>query len=624
VKITVKLASTIAILAVGGCLVIPAGAQQPLVERPQGPLLWRPYRPASVSPAALTNSSRLGDLIRAGRLYLTLQDAIALAIENNLDLEVERYGPLSAEWNLERQRAGGPLKGVTGGNSVVNQITNGQGVLGAEQAAGLLINNGNSGANTQSNGSVSQIGPITPNLDAVFQNSSAWSHTTSPQSNQEISQTPVLIDTAHKFTSFVQQGLLSGGFVQVGGNENYLKENSPNDVLNPSYAPIGQVYVRHNFLQGFGVNVNSRYIRIAERQVVAANLSFQTQLLNLIANVADLYWALVSAQEDVDAKQRARDYAEKFHQQANNRIEAGAMSGVNIYRTRADLSARQQELSISEANVSQWEIALKAALSRNGLGDPLLDAAKIVPLDHIQIPESDDLPPLRELVERALAKRPDLARDQIDDQVRELSALGTSNALLPQLQGIAYFTDRAEAGGVNPTSIEIPDAYQVGGLGTAVGQIFRHDYGSSSGGVVFQAPLHNHLNQGDYGIDRLQLRQGKLVERQSRNQLVVDISNQMAALRQARARYTNAADARALDEQLLEAEQQKFALGNSTIDDVVNAERALVGAQSVEVSTRAQYSHARVALDEVVGETLGANHVSLDDALKGSVSNISR
>jgi len=574
-------------------------------------------------PIILTNSDRLHSLIRAGQLYLTLQDAIALAIENNMDLQVDRYGPLSAQWTLQRQQAGGPLRGVTSGSSAVNQITGGQGVLGAEQTAGLLTNAGTgNGGNT--NGSISQIGPITPNLDPVLQNSSVWSHQTTPQPNPLISETNALIDIKHSFQSLVQEGLITGGYVQVAANESYLNENSPTDVLNPSVAPVAQIYVTQNFLNSFGRAVNSRYIHVAQKQVTAASITFRSQLQDLVANVVNLYWDLVSDNEDLKAKQGALDFAQRFYEDTRHEIDAGAVAGVDIYRSEAELSTRKQDFLISQSNVRQQENSLKSVLSRNGLGDPLLDAAEVVCLDHIDVIESDELPSLRALLATALAKRPDVQLDKVNDEAQEISALGTANGILPTLRGIAVETNRAEAGSINPISPFLPIQSQLGGLGNALGQILKNDYSSHTAALIFQGYLGNRTAQGDYGVDQLQLRQGDLSERGRRNQLVVDISNDMIAVRQTSLRYRNAVNTRKLQQELLDKEQQKFSLGGSTIDNVINQQRTTVLAESAEVQALSSYVHARTALQQVTGETLEANHVSVDDALKGRIEGESK
>jgi outer membrane protein TolC len=176
------------------------------------------------------------------------------------------------------------------------------------------------------------------------------------------------------------------------------------------------------------------------------------------------------------------------------------------------------------------------------------------------------------------------------------------------------------AGVPNPVSGLAPAAGSVGGLGTALGQGFGGDFRDRRGAILFQAAIHNRQAQADYGIEQLQLRQGDLLERHNLNQIVVDISNQMVALKQARARYATARDTRTLQEQLLEKEQQKFQLGSSTLDDVIAVQRSLAAARATEVSALATFSRARVSLDQVLGETLEQNHVSVDEALGGRLS----
>jgi outer membrane protein len=590
------------------------------VERPHAPVLWRPYIGATVAPARLRNSSRLRDLIRAGKLYLTVQDAIAVAVENNLDLEVARYGPVSAEWTLERLRAGGALAGVTGGNALANQVTSGQGVAGSQVSAGLS-SSGSGGGGSSNNALVSQVGPITPNLDPVFQNGTAFSHRTSPQANTTQSQTNALVDTQHTFNNLLQEGLLSGGTAQLVADESYLKENAPTNILNPSVAPLVQGLIRHNFLQGFGVGVNSRFIRVAEKQIGASHETFRSQLINLIAGVLNLYWDLVTDNEDLKVRQRTLEASNKFLSDTKTQIGIGVVARVELFRAEADVSARQQELDISQATVRQQELLLKNALSRNGLEDPLVDTAEIVPLDRIVVPDKDDLPGLRDLVARAMAKRPDVALNKINDENAAISALGTANGLLPFLQGLVSTTDH----GLSGTPVPQPngttaDAYYAGGLGNAISQILRHNFYDRRAQIQFQARFGNHISQADYGIEQLQLRQGDLVERRNMNDMVVSISNEMTAVRQARSRHSQAVNSRALQEQLLQKEQEMFSFGTATITDVVTARRSFLAAQLAEVQAQATYSRARVSLDQTLGQTLEVNHVSIDEAQTGRIA----
>ncbi|HEV2688406.1 MAG TPA: hypothetical protein VGV35_07620, partial [Bryobacteraceae bacterium] len=245
-----------------------AWAQAVSIEpvRPQAPLLWRPYLPATVPPIRLANSTRLHDLIKAGTLYLTAQDAIALALENNIDIEVARYNPILATWQLERAEAGGALPGVPSGASQAGSVASGQGVAGSQAAAGVATG-GNAGARGGGNVTISQIGPVTQNLDPILQETSSFSHASQPQFNVTQSGTPVLIDATRVFTGSLQQGLLSGGTVSVNYSEHYLKENAASDLLNPSVAPVLSASFQHNLLRGFGTAVNGRTITVAKMNV---------------------------------------------------------------------------------------------------------------------------------------------------------------------------------------------------------------------------------------------------------------------------------------------------------------------------------------------------------------------
>ena len=614
---------TLSVLSALSLLASQCSAQTPQeVEKPHGPLLVRSYLPTSVPPVNLRNSDHLHSLIRAGRLYLTVQDAIALAIENNLDLEVDRYGPLSAEWALERNQGGGPLRGVTSGSTLVNQATSGQGVVGSEVSAGLASNNSGGGGG-RGGASISQIGPVTQNLDPVLENTTEFSHTTTPQPITSVSEVDALVDTRHIVDSFVQEGFLSGGYVQVAANESYLKENALSDFLNPSVYPVVQIYASQNLLRGFGTGVNGRFIRVAQKNIRGAQETFRSQLLNVVANVSNLYWDLVTDDDDLAVRQRAVDQAQKFYDDTRKQIELGVVPRFEASRAQSSLSTSQQQLAIAQAASREQENLLKNALSRNGLEDPLLDAAQVVPLDRIEIPDQDNLPALRELVAKAMANRPDIALARINDETAAISAEGTANGVLPSLQGFAAVSAYGLSGTATPAFVYkgqtyAADPYYVGGLGNALGQVFRDNFPTRSAGALFQGTVHNHVAQGDYGIEQLQLRQGDLVERRNQNQLVVDISNYVVALRQARSRYSQAVDSRKLQEELLEKSQQSFSFGAATLSDLEAAQTSLVAAQEAEVATRSAFSHARISLDQVLGQTLDVNHVSVEQALKGT------
>ena len=597
------------------CAVALCSAQdhQVAIEKPHLPIPIRSYVAPTVTASRPGNSSRLHELLRAGKLYLTVQDALALAIENNLNLEVDRYGLLLAQSALERAKAGGPVRGVPSASQQVSSVNSGVGVNGSTQSAGLSSGNGGTSGGNTGGAAIQQVGAVTPNLDPVLQNTTTFEHLTQPQANQVVSQTTTLVQSVHVYNTVLQEGLLSGGLVEFRDYEGYLKENAPTDTLNPAVGPHMDLSLQHNLLRGFGVRLNDRFIRIAQINAVASREAFRSQLLDLTAIVLNLYWDLVSANDELKVRQSALEMAQKFFEDTQKEIAAGAMPQVQLPRAKAEASSRQQDVVVAQYNVRQRENLLKDALTRTP--DPEIEAAGIVTLDSIQVPDADDLPPLRQLVGTAIEKRPDVAVAKFRDQTSEISLSGTENPLLPTLQVQLQTYNRGAAG----TPQLNPNPYFVGGYGTALKQIFRRDFPNEQGGVGISIPLGNRQAQGDYGIDQLQYRQSQVSSQRDTNQIVVNISNQLSALRQSRARYSAARETRVLQEELLASERKKFSYGISTFNDIIIDQRALVAAQISEVNASITYARARVSLDQVLGETLEKNNISLDEGLSGKL-----
>ena len=596
------------------CVAAVCSAQdQPFaIEKPNLPVPIRSYAPPSVPVSRPGNSKRLHDCLRAGKLYLTVQDALALAIENNMNLEVQRYSLLLAQSALERAKAGGPLRGVPSASAQVASVDNGLGVAGSQQSAGLSGGSGGSSGSSTGGAVIQQVGAITPNLDPVLQNTTTFGHLTYPQANTIASQTNAVIQSVHTYSTLVQEGLLSGGYVQYRDYEQYLKENVPTDTLEPAVAPYMSLAIRHNLLQGFGVKLNDRFIRIAQINSVASRETLRSQLLDLTASVLNLYWDLVSANNELKVRQGALDASQKFLDDTRKEIAAGALPRVELSRAEAEASSRRQDVVVAQYNVRQRENLLKDALTR--APDPEIEAAEIVTLDRLEVPDTDDLPPLRQLVSTAMEKRPDVAISKFRDQTSAISLIGTENPLLPTLQVQAQTYNRGAAGAPQYQ----PNPYFIGGYGTALGQVFRRDFPSEQGAISLSIPLRNRQAQGDYGIDQLQYRQSQVSTQRDTNQIVVDIYNQVSALRQSRAKYAAARQTRVLNEELLASERKKFSYGISTFNDLIIDQRTLVTAQIAEVNAQAAYARSRVSLDQVLGESLEKNNISLDEGLSGT------
>jgi len=604
-------------------------AEEPTIEpvRPSAPVVVRPYLAPYIPPVRLVNSGRLASLVRAGMLYLTVQDAIALALENNIDLEVARYNPILSEWQLERSQAGGALPGVPSSAAQAGNVANGQGVAGSQAAAGVSTGGNGNGGTSATNATIAQIGPISQTLDPTIQENTVFSHQTAPQANATQTILPVLVSDTKSSSFTYQQGFVIGGNVTVSYRDSYLNEDAPTDVLNPSSAPSLTVTYQQNLLRGFGIGVNARTIRVSQLNVEASGQNFKTQVSTTVNQVLNLYYALAAGQEDIKAKTNAVQVAEQFYQNSGIQERAGTLARLDVTTAQSQLASAQYDLVNSQTNLEQQQVQLKNLLSRTGIADPLLASVQIVPLDRIAVPETDDLPPLKDLLQTALANRSDLASERLGITSSEISALGTRNGIQPLLLGIASESAAGLSGkpqtAVSPFGVETSDPYFNGGIGTAVGQVLRRNFPTNRVAGVFQTPLRNDQAQADFAIDQLQLRQSQIQLNKDLNQVLVDISNYSVALRQARGRYRAAVQTRILQQQLLDAEQKKLAGGASTPFNVVQQQRDLATAQSAEIAALVDFSNARLALDQTLGTTLEANHVALDDARGGKVQRVS-
>ena len=573
----------------------------------------RSYIAPTTPPIRLADSSRLRGLIRAGALYLTVQDAIALALENNIDLEIARYGPLIASWNLIRSQAGGALPGVPSGAAQAGAVASGQGVTGSQQSAGVTAGGPPTGG-ASTNATISEIGPVAQTLDPTIQETTTFSHITTPEFDSLQSQNPVLVSSTHAYSGTYQQGFLIGGTLNANYSDHYLSENAPTDFLNPSSAPVVTLSYRQNFLQGLGFGVNGRQIEVSRIGLNTSDLTFKSQVENTIVNVLDQYYALVVDFEDQKAKQQAVAVAQQMFEDTQRREGLGTQSPQDVTVAQSQLASAQSDLVISETNLQQQQIQLKALLGRKGALDPLLDNVQVMPLDHVDIPEVDNLAPLPDLIREALASS--LSLDAANLQTQQVSAVGTKNGLLPTLQVNATLTQAGLAG----TPRNGANAYFIGGIQTALGQVFRRNFPSERVTPVFFGALRNRQAQADYAIDQLQIRQTELTNQKDANQVQVEVQNYVIGLRQARARYQAADRNRILQQQLLRAEQEKLALGTSTSSNVVQLQRDFVNAQSTEISAEASYIEMRIALNNVLGRTLPANHVTIAEASSGVVS----
>jgi outer membrane protein TolC len=337
-----------------------------------------------------------------------------------------------------------------------------------------------------------------------------------------------------------------------------------------------------------------------------------------VSAVLNLYWDLVTFYQDLRAKRDELATAQALFEDNKKQVQIGTLAPIEVTRAEAQVYSSQQDLLVSQTNLLQQETVLKNALSKNGVASPYLADVHIVPLDTIEVPEKDDIKPLDQLVAEAMAKRTEVLTQVLNVESQNRTLVGIKNGLRPSLSVFAELTNNglsgAQGGLFDPLAAGL-----VGGYNTLLGEVFGRDYPSYSAGISLNLPLRNRAAQADYATSVLQLRQTELQLQKQKNQVRVDVQNATVGLQQARARYDSAVKARILQQQTLDADKKKYTLGASTVFQVIQDQQTLSAAQTSEVEALANYSHARIAFDQAIGNTLEVNHVSINEALAGKV-----
>ena len=346
-----------------------------------------PYQRRVIKNINMADSPRLDALLRAGRIYLSLQDAIALALENNLDIEVARYGPLVADADILRTQAGGGLRGVQtsisqGPTSVVSQVSTGPTGGAATTSTTSLTS-----ANTQGT-VIPQTGSPIPTFDPQLSASTTWLHQSNPQN--DLASTGV--SNYDYGSKNVNAALTENWATGTNATYSYNYQTFNGNNLTNSLGPYDQggmtlAFTQH-LLQGFGRAVNGRNIRIARINRKVSDLVFEQQLIVTVSSVINLYWDLVSFNEDLRVKRRAVALAQKLYEDNKKQVEIGTLAKIEVARAEAEMASREQDVTVSETNVLQQEAVLKNALSRSGAATAEIYSARIVPTDSLQIPTS--------------------------------------------------------------------------------------------------------------------------------------------------------------------------------------------------------------------------------------------
>lgn len=575
-------------------------------------------QPRIVGPALLSNTPRLEGLVRSGNLYLSVQDVIAVALENNLDIAIQRYAPVLAAEVMRRTQSGAGLRGVGLAISPGPQSVSLAGVTAG--AVGLPDTGSGVGSG---GGLVITIGTPPPTLDPFIFSNASFQHSTSPESNILLVGVPAFVASSQQFNVGYVQQFPTGTVAQLTFGSTRERVNSPYFAVNPFINGFLDFVVQQPLLQGWGRAVNNRYIRVAKNNAKVSDLQLKRQVVTTISAILNLYWDLVSFNEAIRIRELALSTAQKLLEGNQHQADLGTLPKIEVTRAAAEVSSAKENLLIAQTNVAQQETVLKNALSRNGVASPWLDEVHIIPLDKIRVPEKEDLKPTAELINLALQDRPELEQARITLESLKISAVGTRNALLPALNAFAELTNNGLTGSANPLNTDpnnIPAQYVLGGYSNLLGQIIQRHFPNYSVGFSLNIQIRNRSAQADYVLDQLGVRQNELQLQKEANQVRVDVKNAVIGLQQARARYETAVATRSLAQQTLDSEANRFKFGESTIAQVVQTQRDMATAQDAEVQAMANYTHAKIAFDEAVGQTLDTNGISMAEASAGHVA----
>jgi outer membrane protein TolC len=601
---------------------------------------WLHYRARTIPPVQFQNSGRIESLIRSGQLYLSLQDAIALALENNLDIELQRYGPAIADADLLRTQGGGQPRGVGlsvgetpagigGPNSPLLNAAAGSFAFSSSVPANIsdlaVVAPGQtslsiSGTTPQSSG------PPVPVFDATLIGQFSGTHQTTPQTNPIITGATTLISRVVVQNAGVQKGFSTGTQVSLAYTANSQETNSVRSSVNPfTTASLGLTLVQP-LLRGFGSAMNRRFIRVANNNRKVSDLVFRQQVISAVSGVIRLYYDLVSLNEDVRVKQQTLALAQKLQADNEAQFKAGTLAEIEVVRAQAQVGAAREDLINARALAREQELILKTVLTRRGTADPAVRETRIATTDTVPAPGPEKIRPIQDLVAEAFKNRPDLAAAGLQIQNSEISLEGSRNLLRPEVDIVATAQNNGLAGQVNPLATaggvlgSTAAPVFLGGFGLAVEQLLRRNYPTYGVGIQLSLPLRNRVAEADYARDQLQLRQSQIRRQQLENQVRLEVENAVIALERTRAAYEAAVQTRSLQQQSLASEQKRYAVGISTTFLITQYQSFLAQARSTEVAARGAYGKAQAALQRALGLTLEENGVSIDEAYQGKVA----
>jgi len=602
------------------------------------PHILQPYLGQELAQPNLANSPRIDSLMRDGKIYLSIDDAVALTLENNLDIDIARYNLNIAEADLLRAKSGASILGI---NTGIVQNTPGGGVAGlggtvGSGTGGTTVAAG--GAGTGTNGLVSStlgIGsPITSFDPAITGTLQIDKDDT--ESVSVFSPTPVVAQNTYTADFGYTQGFQWGTTLTAGFNNTHVTTNNPTSLLTPQLGSNFQFRLTQNLLQGFGFLPNTRFIRIAKNNQEISDVAFRLQVITTVDQIENMYWDLVFAYENVRVQQEALTYGKKAFEDSKRQAQVGTVPPIQVVSAQSTVSTDQQNLIVAQNNLELQQLLMKNALSRS-IEDPSLAEADVIPTSGMQLPQEEPVIPIQDLINDALQHRAELVESRIDLSSRDLNNKAVRNALLPTLDAFAYYGGSGVGGDINPlvpscstspaskycyTQSTLPPPFQTSnsvGYGGTLNQLVNSSAPDKGVGLTLTIPLRNRLAQSNQVRSELEYRQAQVRLHQLENQVRIEVRNAQFDVKQNRVSVQAAQDAVNFARQTLDADQQKLKVGLTTQTAILQDASILTTAESNLVSAKAAYEKSRIELDRSTGLLLDHANIAVAEATRGEV-----
>lgn len=621
--ITKALIIVLSAVVLGPVLVKGQTAVKPASHLPN---FFAPYTPRQVPEPRVANSGRLDSLLRNGRIMLSLEDAIALALENNLDLAIARYNLAIADTDVLRAKSGNSVRGVATG---LVQGTPGGGIggfgAGAPGAGAGGTSGGAGGAGTGASGLVqSTLGTGAPleSYDPILVASMNIEHSSAPQSNIVTTGVSRFQQNSGIANFSYSQAFATGTQLMLDFNNSRATNNALFSTLVPEIRSDFRFTFRQHLLSGFGLGPNLRFVHIAKNNREISDVAFRNQVVATVVQIENIYWDLVSAFETVRVNEQSVALAEKTVSDDRAQVKIGNLAPIEVTRAESELAQRREDLLIAQTQLQLQQLLMKNAITRN-LSDRVLASAPVIPTNLVALPAQEPVVPVEDLIQDALVHRPELVQTRIDLTNRDISRKGARNALLPTVDFVAWYGGSGLAGVQNPLNTEVPPlSIPTTGFTNAFTQLMHTDFPDYAVGLSVNLPIRNRGAQADQVRSELEYRQAQMRSLQLQNQVGIEVRNAQFAVEQNRARVDTARQARDLASQTFDIERKRFALGASTSNDVLHRQRDLAQAESTLVNAMSAYAKSRVELDRSTGSLLSRYGIVLDEAESGNVNTL--